>query len=872
MPRRLLVTLVAIALLGIPPLTAADPATTAAGPVDFAKQVRPILEANCLKCHGADKHKGGLRLDSRAALLAGGDSGPAVVTGSKAADSRLIRAVAGLDPDLKMPPTGPRLSEADVATLRTWIEQGAAWDRSQESGVRSQKTVKSDHWAFQPIKRPTVPEVPNPKGEIRNPIDAFIIARLAKEGLAPSPEADRPTLLRRVTLDLTGLPPTPAEVEQFVHDSSPDAFEQVVRRLLASPAYGERWARHWLDAARYADSDGFEKDSGRPWAWRYRWWVIEALNRDEPYDQFAVEQLAGDLLPNATMEQKVATGFHRNTLTNKEGGVDQEQYRVEQIVDRVNTTGKVFLGVTVGCCQCHDHKYDPLTQREYYQLFAFFNSDHEADVDAPLPGEAEIYQRKKAEHDRKREELKAAIAENAKTLPARQEQWEAKLTLPQLRAVPEKTRALLLKEAKDRTTDEAKELAAYFAKQDPTTAKVNKALADHERQAPSLSKAPTMAVGPVRTTHVLLRGDFLRPGAEVTPGTPAVLPPLSQLCGRGAGREGLNKPALTPDPSPAKPGEGRDPKLTRLDLARWIVAPDNPLTARVAVNWVWQKFFGRGIVATPEDFGTQGDRPSHPELFDWLASEFVRRGWDLKELHFLIVTSATYRQSSAGSPELRDRDPLNVLLARQSRLRLEAEVVRDVSLAAGGLLAPRVGGPSVRPPQPAGISELTYAGGASWPESTGADRYRRGLYTWFQRTSPYPMLMTFDSPDSNVCTVRRERSNTPLQALTLLNDPVFVECARGLARRVLADRAGQPECARVRYAVRLCLGRDPTPAERERLLRLLDDLRKQAAEKPADAAALPGGPPSENVTVAEAAAWVPLARVLLNLDEFVTRE
>jgi mono/diheme cytochrome c family protein len=848
MPRRLLITLASLGLCGLP-LMAADPAPkrelppAQAGPVEFGKQVRPILEANCLKCHGAEKQKGGLRLDGPAAILAGGNSGAAVVLGAKAADSRLLRAVAGLEPDLTMPPTGQRLSAEAIGTLRAWIEQGAKGEEAAAKRAPERPEArKSDHWAFQPIRRPVVPEIQHLNSEIRNPIDAFVLARLAKEGLAPSPEADRPTLLRRVTLDLTGLPPSAAEVEAFLADPAPNAYETVVQRLLASPAYGERWGRHWLDAARYADSDGFEKDTGRPWAWRYRQWVIEALNRNQPFDQFTVEQLAGDLLPGATVEQRIATGFHRNTLTNREGGVDKEQYRVEQIVDRVNTTGKVFLGVTVGCCQCHDHKYDPLAQREYYQLFAFFNSDQEVDADAPLPGEAAAFPAKQAAHERKRAELKAAVAENAKTLPARQENWEAGLTLPAIRALPANIRAILLKEPKTRSEAEVKDLAAHFAKQDAPMAKLTKALADHEKQAPTLSKAPTLAAGPNRPTHVMIRGDFLRPGAEVTPGTPAALPPLP-----------CDKP-------------------TRLDLARWIVSPDNPLTARVAVNWVWQKYFGRGLVATPEDFGTQGDRPSHPELLDWLASEFIRRGWDLKDLHALIVTSATYRQSSRVTNDLRDRDPLNVLLARQSRLRLEAEVVRDVSLVAGGLLAPRVGGPSVHPPQPAGISDLTYAGSAKWTESASADRYRRGLYTWFQRTSPYPMLVTFDSPDSNVCLVRRERSNTPLQALTLLNDPVFVESARALAQRVLADRPDGPDCDRMRYAVRRCLGREPVPAERDRLLRLLSDLQKLAAEKPDEAAKLLGGPAPAGVEPAKAAAWVALARTLLNLDEFVTRE
>ena len=531
-----------------------------------------------------------------------------------------------------------------------------------------------------------------------------------------------------------------------------------------------------------------------------------------PFDRFTVEQLAGDLLPNPTLAQKIATGFHRHTLTNKEGGVDQEEFRVAAVVDRVTTTGKVWLGLTVGCCQCHDHKYDPLSQREFYQFFAFFNSDRETDVSAPLPGEAERLKQEQTAFDTAKAKLQAAV-------------------------------------------DDAK-----------------------AKKAPAASKVMTLSAGPPRPTHVLIRGDFLRKGVPVQPGTPAVLP-------------------APPSPPVATGG------LSRLDLARWIVSPENPLTARVTVNWVWAKFFGRGIVATPEDFGTQGEKPSHPELLDWLASEFQNptpnplpqgeRGlspappsflgkgvgglgsaqpWSLKRLHKLIVTSAAYRQSSTATPERAARDPLNVLLARQSRLRLEAEIVRDGALAAGGLLNRTVGGPSIRPPQPTGISELTYANSAKWVETTGPEKYKRGLYIWFQRTSPYPMLMTFDSPDSNVCAVRRERSNTPLQALTLLNDAVFVEAAQALAKRVLTEANDEADGGRVEHCVRLCLGREPTGEETCRLLKLLREFKTLAAANPTEAAKLVGAYTPAGIAPADAAAWVALARTVLNLDEFVTRE
>jgi hypothetical protein len=666
----------------------------------------------------------------------------------------------------------------------------------------------ADHWAWQPIRRPVPPPVKN-VAWLRSDLDRFVLARLEKEGIAPSPEADRVTLMRRLSFDLTGLSPTPEEVGAVLNDRSPDWYERLVDRLLASPHYGERWGRHWLDLARYADSDGYEKDTGRPFAWRWRNWVIEALNRDLPFDEFTIEQLAGDLLPGATVEQKIATGFHRNTLTNKEGGVDQEQYRVEAVVDRVNTTAKVWLGVTLGCAQCHDHKYDPFTQKDYYRFFAFFNSDVEVNLAAPLPGEEPALSAKKAAHEQKRKELQAALDE-----------YKAKAGNPP-------------------------------PKGDKKLAELTKALADHQKNAPTGTLAQTLALGKLRPTHVMVRGDFLRPADEVHAGTPTVLPRLP--------------PVADPPGSP-----------NRRDLAKWLVAPENPLTTRVLANWVWHKYFGRGLVATLEDFGTQGEKPWHPELLDFLATEIVRHRWSLKALHREIVTSATYRQSSRARPELAQRDPLNVLLSRQTRLRLEAETVRDLALTASGLLTRTLGGPSVRPPQPPGISELTYANSARWVESTGPDRYRRGLYIWFQRTSPYPMLMTFDAPDSNVCVVRRDKTNTPLQALTLLNDAVFVECAQALGRRILTDVQAPSASegltpARLRYAFRLCTAREPSAAELTRLTRLHDDLLALCRANPDEAAKLlgkttPTGDP------AEAAAWVALSRALLNLDETVTRE
>jgi hypothetical protein len=658
----------------------------------------------------------------------------------------------------------------------------------------SPRGQKETHWAFLPLRQPAVP--PIPQGRIRNPIDAFILARLDKEGLRPAPEADRVTLLRRLALDLTGLPPTPAEVDAFVKDRRPDAYERQVDRLLASPHYGERWGRHWLDLARYADSNGYSIDSPRT-IWPYRDWVINALNKDMPFDRFTVEQLAGDLLPDAAREQKIATGFHRNTLINEEGGVDPEQFRVEAVLDRVNTTASVWLGLTLGCAQCHNHKYDPFRQSEYYQVFAFFNNQDE--VNLPLG-------------------------------------------VPDPNPSPPKK----------------------FKKGGLTT------MVLRERATP-------------RESHVLRGGDFTHPGAKVSPGTPAVLPPLFRKekgVARGSwfvdrethydtSREASHEPRAT----------NHEPRTAnRLDLARWLVRPDHPLTARVIVNRVWGQYFGIGLVETENDFGTRGTPPSHPELLDWLATNFMKQGWSLKALHRLIVTSATYRQSSRARADLDTTDPRNRLLARQARLRLEAEVIRDVALAASGLLERRIGGPSVYPPQPDGIYKFTQVQ-RSWKTSTGPDRYRRGLYTFFQRSAPYPALTVFDAPDANSACTRRGRSNTPLQALTLLNDQAFLELARGLAERVLREGSdGDPE--RLRYAFRLCLAREPSPAEANRLEKYLHLQLEEFRAAPAEAQALldpagkrdAGARPAPDADTPRRAAWTAVARVLLNLDEFITRE
>ncbi|MSR32439.1 MAG: DUF1553 domain-containing protein [Gemmataceae bacterium] len=801
--------------------------------VDYNVQIKPLFQKNCVSCHGPEKQKGGLRLDSGGWVFKGGNSGPAVIKG-KSSSSRLYQAVAGLDTELVMPPAPkPKLSPMELQLVRKWIDQGAVFPPAELNLANTQ--IASGHWAFQPIRN--VVSIPQPAPGLANPIDGFIFDRLRRVGFSLSPRADPVTLLRRVALDLTGLPPSLKEVEAFLSDTRPDAYEKAVGRILASPRYGERWARHWLDLARYADSDGYEKDSGRPFAWRYRQWVIDSLNADLPFDQFTLEQIAGDLLLGATPLQKVATGFHRNTLTNKEGGVDQEQFRVEAVIDRVNTTAKVFLGMTLQCTQCHDHKYDPFSQRDYYQMFAFFNSDEEVNLPAPfLPGEEEELEMKKAQHQLK-------VAEFNKQIEARRNELEKglpSLKEPPAGKIPEEVKKALAVDPGKRKPNEVKAILDFLALADDKSKGLQKKLTDLGKAAPSSPLAQTLALGKGRKTHVLIRGDFLRPGAVVEPNTPAVLPPLPQ---------------------------GKNP--SRLDLAQWITSPGNPLTRRVIVNWVWSKFFGRGLVNTLEDFGTQGEKPSHPELLDYLAGRFSQDGWSLKKLHRLIVTSAAYCQSSRVEEKLAMSDPYNILLGRQSRLRLDAEPVRDVFLFVGGLLDQRIGGPGVRPPQPSGISELTYANSVKWNESQGPDRYRRGLYIWFQRTSPYPTLMMFDSPDSNVSCLKRERSNTPLQALVLMNDIAFVECSRALGLKLSQGPGSKQD--KLALGFQTVLSRKPTAEEEQILLKLLGEFESHFALKTADALALADKKKPDSQAGVQAA-WIALARVILNLDEVIVRE
>lgn len=834
------------------PAEARSTGPSAARTIDFATEIKPILAARCYDCHGPEKSKNGLRLDLRDAALAGGDSGPVIVRG-KSAESLLIRYVTGENDDkIIMPPKGDRLSAVEISLLRAWIDQGATWPAEPALSTSTAQRVTPSHWAFIPPRRPSVPSVKQPQW-VRNPIDAFVLARLEKEEIVPSAEADRFTLIHRLSLDLLGLLPTPGEVQAFVQDQNPGAYEHLVDRLLGSPFFGERWGRHWLDLARYADSDGYEDDKFRPDAWRYREWVIDAFNRDLAFDRFTVWQLAGDLLPNATYGQKVATGFHRMTLSNNAGaGGVKEEYRVKNVKDRLNTASTVWLGLTVGCAECHSHKYDPLSQREYYQLYSFFNNVEE--VSTPAPEVAPRYRREYEEAIRSFNEriqkLQQAVRDYERDLlPARQEQWEKTGADP--KQLPESIRQALAAPGPDRTPSQRSELTKYFRTLDPDYARLKAALpvgdeVGNNRPLPPSDKAMVVAENAdPRKSYMQKAGDFLRNGAEVWPATPAFLAPLKP---RGA-------------------------QADRLDLARWIVDPENPLASRVAVNRIWQHLFGQGLVATSDNFGRKGERPSHPELLDWLATEFGRCGWSQKEIIRLIVTSASYRQRSQFRPELEGRDPNNVLLARQNRLRLEAECVRDVALCASGLLLPELGGPSFQPPLPTALAQAKELKNERFMESsTTAGRYRRGVYVNVQRTFAFPTFAAFDLGDANVCCVRRDRSNTPLQALTLLNDPVFFEAAQGLGWRVVRE-CRSDFAARVDYLYQLALARHPRWDEIAELEALFSEQLNLGRTHPEAARQLIGPPaPPEGMDNAEAAAWIGLARTVLNLDEFITRQ
>lgn len=1030
--------------------------------VDFAKDIQPLLADRCFSCHGEKKQESGLRLDRKADALKGGDHGPAVVPG-KTAESVLLQAVAGTHADVaKMPKRGEPLTDTQIGMLRGWIEQGAPWPAQAETTSAKSTTA---HWAFQPVKRPEPPKLGGKhRRQARNPIDQFVFHRLEQEKLLPTAEADRITLLRRVSLDLTGLPPTPAEVDDFVADRSADAYVKVVERLLDSPHYGEKWARHWLDAARYADSNGFEKDRTRS-IWPWRDWVIHAFNADKPFDRFTIEQLAGDLVAKAesspaATDLRVATGFLRNSMVNMEGGIEPEKFRVETIIDRVDAVGRTWLGLTIGCAQCHSHKYDPVSQKEYYQFYDFLNQDVEPKLDVPA---AETQAKRdaiaaaaKSVEDRLLADsavgerfgnwLKSVTAVPVGWQPIDAKEWHSTpmkfekqedlsllgggdvynssiiriwVDLPEtnvtgfrlealnhgnlphngpgldgngdwlvsefgveltplkelaapnagatnftattnrvkfIRAVADAEPASLtagmmidgvvtnggwgaaftkgrrnqerravfqaeqpvgfeggsrllitvnskpgggLNNSSDKvssfvlgrlrlsfTTNSGaltvdplserqrgllaaaqagdaparRELFRVFLFQDPALTAAAKEWDDAWKDWPAAENT-TLALAlrePRRDTKIFKRGDWQKPTTSVTAGVPAILNPLPN----GAPRN-------------------------RLGLAQWLVSRDNPLTARVFANRVWMHYFGAGLVLTPEDFGVRSDPPSHPELLDWLAAEFMEPqlrdpgtkakapAWSLKHLHRLIVNSATYRQSSRVTPELLERDPYNRLLARGPRVRVDGESVQDIALKAAGLLSPKVGGPSVFPPLPDGVMSLAY-GPIAWNVSEGDDRYRRAMYTFWKRSVPHPSMLTFDTPAAEQSCVRRMRSNTPLQALVTLNEPTFNQAARWLAWRAVGAAGSDAE--RATWAFRQCVSRKPSAQETAVLLKLLAAARKEFGERPKDAPqfafADPKNPPPlpPGATAGDVAAWSTVTRAILNLDETITKE
>ncbi|MEX2577774.1 MAG: PSD1 and planctomycete cytochrome C domain-containing protein [Verrucomicrobiales bacterium] len=990
--------------------------------VDFGTEIRPILTEKCLLCHGPDDEKGGLRLTGIDFAEKELDSGAIGILPGKPDQSALIERIHASDPDDVMPPPDKAepLTDGEKAKLRQWIAEGATWPK---------------HWAFAELSGFDAEGRP-PKGE--HPIDFFVRRGLEEKGIEPSPKADAATLVRRLFYDLVGLPPSPEQADRYLELLRKDreaGLAQLIDDLLASEHFGERWGRHWLDKARYADSDGYEKDNNRPDAWRYRDWVIDAINADMPFDRFTIEQFAGDLLEEPSPDQLLATAFNRQTLTNTEGGTDKEQWRVAAVMDRVETMGAVWMGLTLTCARCHTHKYDEVTHDEYYQLFAYFNNGDEVETKVPKSEEAwAAYERAAARHREKLEDVRTRAAAARGELAERMPEWEARaqrwlaeaeavedpvftplpvaevagpkgvkfnrakdgtitaggqnppkatytlsgrlepgtvtgvriealpdpklgggkgpgrskagnfvlnqmnlsvagtgrlvfagaeadysqgnwavqnaidgdaregkdgtgwaispemgqaheavfglarpvaleeaadftldlvqnygsehtlgkfrvtlLTTPTRLVLSEEAREALKKPASERDTAEQALLAAHFERIDPKTAPLLAQVHALESKPPA---KPEMDVRILRErredrreTHVFKRGEFKQPLGPVEPGTPAVLAPIEHRGGEG----------------------------DRLDLARWLVSGENPLPPRVVANGIWANLFGEGLVATPDDFGVRGDRPSHPELLDWLAAEFVAQGWSRKELIRRIATSKTYRRSSDHRPDLADVDPNNRLLARQNRFRVEAEIVRDISLAAAGLLSDKIGGPSVFPPLPAGVADVNYNSAFKWVVSEDEDRYRRGMYTYFKRTAPHPNLTTFDCPDSNTTNVQRSRSNTPLAALITLNNETFAEASRSMAERVLADLPEGDDRARIDRAFRLCLSRGPEAAESDRLASLLESARGWYREHPDEAALYAGDSAAGNVPAPEAAAWIATVRVVLNLDEFLTR-
>jgi mono/diheme cytochrome c family protein len=1026
---------------------AASLAADAAPPVstDLISSAQGILSAHCYKCHGAEKQESGLRLDVAANALKGGDGGVDIRPGH-AADSLLIEYVSGKG-DTVMPPKGERLTSAEVATLAAWINGGANWPANSSNA--SDGDPRLMHWSYQPVRRIDPPAVQN-QAWVRNEIDAFVLSKLEHAGISPSPEASRQTLIRRLSFDLLGFPPAPQDVNEFLADARPDAYERLVDRLLASPHFGERWGRHWLDRARYADSSGCAIDLYRPFAWRWRDWVIEAVNRDLPFDQFTIQQIAGDLLPNATTETCIAAGFQRNALSNHEAGIDLEAERVKTTLDRTSAVGTAWLGLTLGCAECHAHKYDPISQRDFYSLYAFFDSLENCLIDAPRTNDANQLAAARQPLEAARDKFLAAGTEG-------QSQWEAKvaaqppvwktpheLELPSFRSahfatlhpldngslfvdgrlsstdsytiackapvhkltairveslcnpyrfdrgpgrgadqravltgisvqvgqadkslplvkaeiasaqadycesgfaaadaipcgetagwaldqigvphaavfvlskpldvpdggrlvvrleqytgsgnnlarfrisvtdcdpqqlagpvVPDEIRHLVDLPPTHRTSDDQAALQRYYQS---ISQPENAALHDWNSARANFAKlCGTYAAQSIcertipRETFVHLRGDFRRPGDKVEP---ALLSAFS----KGAP---ISAPAAPKKEDDEEDVQLSPHRLTRLDLAEWLVDPANPLTARVAANDCWQHLFGVGLVDTPGDFGMQGDAPAHPELLDWLASEYIRCGWSRKAMIRRIVTSATYRQSSAARSELAERDPQNRLLARQNRFRLEAEAVRDTILAVSGLLNEQIGGRGFSAtPSPDDIPD-------DWepqlaPQSP-SEIYRRGMYAIVKRADPSPLLVALDAPDGAASCPLRRRTDTPIQSLDLMNDSVVVAATRALGKSLngpasaavsVEASAEETTAQKISILFQRCLSREPTAAEQNRLVKLFDDVAAQYRNQPEEAAKLAQVDPKLS-DAAQAAAWFVVARTVLNLDETITRE
>jgi hypothetical protein len=861
------------------------PGARAAEAIDFNRHIQPILSDACFRCHGPDPatREAKLRLDQREGLFRTRNEITVVTPGDPDASELYLR-ITSEDEEEAMPPrdSNRQLKPAEIEGLKEWIAAGAPW---------------GTHWAFTAPKRPVVPQPLDPAVArcVRTPIDAFVFARLEEEKLAPAPEADRATLLRRVTLDLTGVPPTPAEVDDFLSDRSLEAYERVVDRLLASPRYGERWAWDWLDLARYADTNGFQGDPERT-MWPWRDWVVNALNANMPYDQFSIEQLAGDLLSNATTAQKLASGFHRNNMFNGEGGRIAEETRVENVFDRVETTATVWLGTTFTCARCHDHKYDPITQKDYFALFDVFNQMSETGRNQ---GGGQIPPVMDMSSAAEKEAQKQAVARHAEVAKEVEAYELIKFPRPEGTPLSESPEALKLPgnlpvthaktEPKRRNVNGLLEAIPHFEASDPDYARLLQKLLDAVRGRDAANTRITRVMimdhmAQPRETFILNKGNYqARTGVRVFGAIPTLFrQPGESVQGPRASRPPTGDVSdLTEDErtdqvkdltfDPASGTSTVPPTLNRLDLARWLVSKENPLVGRVTVNRAWQAFFGTGLVKTADDFGVQGDAPSHPELLDWLATEFVEGGWDMKAMHRLIVTSATYRQSSRITAAMHERDPENRLMARGPRQRLPSWMLRDQALSAAGLLVDKSGGPAVKPYQPDGIWEEATFGKKTYEQDHGEALYRRSLYVFWRRIVGPTTF--FDAGARQVCTVKVARTNSPLHALVTLNDPAFVEAARVMAQGVSVAADDDPD--RLDYAFRVLTARAPTAREKTLLLTRLNILRDQFAADPAAAlqlASVGEAARPESLDPVEHAAWTSLCSLLMNLDEVLCKE